>query len=199
MKHFYLFTYKVVIKRLLAVFFIIGIVLGTLMANFGKGIYLGSYFLFDDTYLASLKDANINCFVVTQMALFKYLKSFGLLLLMLTTMLGVPYMLLFTTYKGLSIGFVAATAMMKYGVSGIWFFLGYYFPHYMIIIPVLLFVFFKGYDINYNLYARGEHRRMSLSTYIPIIGLIILLIFVASLMEGYINTSLIRTIMLNLS
>lgn len=199
MKRFYSFTNTIGIYKLLGICFFVGIVVGTIVANLFKGFYINDFFLFQDSYYQTLKSEELNSFVVFQMALIRNVKSFGLLVLLATTMIGTPCFLAHATYKGFGVGFLISTAAMRFGINGILFCLGYLFPHGLLLFPLLLITYVKGYQLNYQLYAKNDPARIRLSTYIPLLLLLLLIILIGSLLEGYFNAGLLRQLMLHLS
>ena len=148
MKRFYAFTYKIGIGKLLFLCLLIGVVLGAVVSNLFRGFFIDQFFLFDDSYINTLKTEELNHFVIFQMALIRHMKEFGLLCLLTTTMFGIPVFMFHVGYKGFSIGFIVSTAVMRYGMKGILFVLGYLFPHYLLLIPLYIILYFKGYEVN---------------------------------------------------
>lgn len=199
MKRFYAFTVKIGIAKILLICFFIGIVFGAVVSNLFRDFYINNFFLFDDSYLQTLKTGELNHFVIFQMALITHLKEFTLLCILTTTMFGVPVFMGHSVYKGFCAGFLVATATMRYGIEGILFFLSYLFPQYIILIPLYIFVYLKGYELNYRLYSRSEGSRVKFSNYLPYFIILLALIGIASFLEGFINTSILKMIMINLS
>ena len=192
MKRFYAFTYKIGIGKLLFLCLLIGVVLGAVVSNLFRGFFIDQFFLFDDSYINTLKTEELNHFVIFQMALIRHMKEFGLLCLLTTTMFGIPVFMFHVGYKGFSIGFIVSTAVMRYGMKGILFVLGYLFPHYLLLIPLYIILYFKGYEVNYRLYSKSVETRVRFANYIPYLFILIALIVVASFFEGYVNTSLLK-------
>ena len=173
-----------------------GVVLGTLLGNFLKDYYLDSFMLFNPDYINTLKDSNIDGLSVAQISFMSYIKSFGLMCLFVTTIIGTPCLYGHCIYKGFSVGFLLSAITLRYGLKGILFFLSYNFPQGIIIVPVFVMLYIKGYELNYHLFYRIEHERVKISEYIPYIIILLIAIIVASLMEGYVNTAVMKYLVL---
>ncbi len=189
------FTYRIGYKKIFVICLCLGVVLGTVMGNVLKEYYQSSFMLFNSDYINALKSSNIDSLSVSQMAFISYIKSFGLLCLFVTTIIGTPCLYSHCIYKGFSIGFLITAATLKYGLKGILFFLAYNFPQGIVIIPMLIILYVKGYELNYLLFSRIEHEHVRLSKYIPYVLILLIAIIVASLMEGYVNTNIMKYFM----
>lgn len=186
------------ITKILLTCLFIGIVMGALVSNLFRDFYINQFFLFDDNYLNKLSTGEFNQFIIFQMASVNHLKEFALLCLLTTTTLGIPAFLIHASYKGFCVGFLIATSAMRYGIQGVFFFIGYLFPHYLLLIPLYIILYLKGYEVNYKLYSKSEMARMKVVAYVPYLIIMVAMIVVASFLEAYVNSGLIRTIMLNL-
>lgn len=175
---------------------IVGVLCGTLFANLFQSFYRERFFLFDTSYATTLENLQINRFVIFKMALMKYSKDFFMLCLFCTTYIGIPYIMLHSVYKGFCIGFLISTATMKFGFTGLLYFLAYITPQYLIIIPVLLYTYKKGYQLNRQLYFNKELGKPTIKYYFPYVLILIAAIALASFLEGFINAGLMKRIML---
>ncbi len=189
------FTYRIGYKKIFVICLCLGVVLGTIMGNVLKEYYQSSFMLFNSDYINALKSSNIDSISVSQMAFITYIKSFGLLCLFVTTIIGTPCLYCHCLYKGFSIGFLITAATLRYGLKGILFFLAYNFPQGIAIIPMFIILYVKGYELNYLLFSRIEHEHVKLSKYIPYLLILLIAIIVASLMEGYVNTNIMKYFM----
>ncbi len=196
MKHLLAFTYRVGYKKLFVICLCFGVLFGTILGNVLKNYYMDSFMLFNPDYIMALKQSNIDSLAVAQIAFISYFKSFGLLCLFITTIIGTPCLYGHCIYKGFSIGFLITAATLRYGLKGILFFIAYNFPQGIVIIPILAMVYVKGYELNYQLFSRVEHEHIRLSKYIPFVIILLIAIIVASLMEGYVNTNVMKYLML---
>ncbi len=199
LKHLLAFTYRIGYKRLFVICLCLGVALGTLLGNLLKGYYMDHFVLFDPQYVNAIIESDIDRVSVAQMAFISYIKSFGLMALFVTTIIGTPCLYAHCTYKGFTIGFLITAATIRYGAKGILFFLMYYFPQALIIVPVLAMLYIKGYELNYQLFSRKEHEYIRLSQYVPFVLLLLIAIVIASLMEGFVNTSIMKFLMLKLN
>ena len=196
MKHLLDFTYRMGYKKLFVICLLLGVVLGTVFGNVLKDFYLDSFVLFNPDYIKALKESNIDGLSVAQMAFVSYFKSFGLMCLFVTTIIGTPCLYSHCIYKGFSVGFLITAATLRYGAKGILFFLAYNFPQSLIIVPMFVMLYVNGYELNYQLFSRIEHEHVKLSQYIPYVIILIIALILASLMEGYVNTNVIKYLVL---
>ena len=196
MKRLLAFTYRIGYKKIFVICLCLGVVLGTVFGNLLKDFYLNQFVLFNPDYIKALKESKIDNLSVAQMAFISYIKSFGLICLFVTTIIGTPCLYGHCIYKGFSIGFLITAATLRYGLKGILFFLGYNFPQGFVIIPMFILVYIKGYELNYQLFSRLERENVRLSQYIPFVILLLIAIILASLMEGYVNTNVMRYLMI---
>lgn len=180
--------------------FIIAVIVGTVFANVFRPFYADQYYLFNPDYIKTLKEIDINGFQVFQMALIKHLKEFLLLWVLCITILGTPYIIIKSCTKGFCVGFIIATATMGYGFKGILLFLVYLFPHYLILIPLYVITFTKGAQmcskINQKTEVVAGSRRGIIMRYVPIFFIVLCLIVIASLLEGYVNSGIFARFMI---
>lgn len=199
MKKLLFWVNRLGIKQLLVGCLFIGVLLGTACSNVLKEFYIDQIFLFDDTSLARISQMQLDPFAITGIAWIGYIKEFGLLVLLSVTMLGAPYILFHCTYKGFCMGFILSTAVMRYGVKGVLFFVCYISPQCLIYVPLLAMTYLEAYRANAELYSSVDRKELRIRNYIPKVFALLLLITITSLLEGYLNTSLLRMIMLELS
>ena len=96
-------------------------------------------------------------------------KSFGALWLIGMTKLRIPYIMLFTLYKGFSIGFLYSFFIMEYGISAIRFCLYYMFPQGVLLIPIFLLSM-------QNIYRRNENHML-----LTVLGMYLILLLACAL------------------
>lgn len=194
----FFFVNKLGIKQLLIICVFAGALLGTLCSNLLKEYFTEQFFLFDESYLSRISNMQMDQLAVTGMAFIQYCKEFGLLILLATTMIGAPYLLFHCTYKGFCLGFILSTSVLRYGMKGVLFYLCYISPQCLIYIPLLVLTYLRAYRVNAELYSTVERQELHISKFIPSLLFLLLMIAIASLLEGYLNTSLLRMIMLKL-
>ncbi|MDO5294629.1 MAG: stage II sporulation protein M [bacterium] len=198
MKKLSIFTSKLGVRQILLICLLFGVGLGTIFANISKEFYLDRLFLFNDSFTKTFETMDLDKFMITQMAFVDYIKEFGLLILLSTTILGKPYIFIHCTYKGFTLGFILSTAVMRYGLKGILFFICYISPQYLIYLPLLVWTYLKGYEVNCKLVGRREGDHFRIKSYVPNLFFLLIMIILISLLEGYVNTSLLHMIMLKL-
>ncbi len=194
----YAFIAKYGVIKVLLFLFIPGLVAGVIFANAFQSLYIDQFFLFDDSYVESVTTVQLDQLILFQMALLKYLKEFFLMGLLSTTIIGIPCLFLHNFYKGFCIGFIISTATMRFGIQGILFFLCYCMPHYLLLGPLWVYLYYKGIALNQALYQKTETHSVRFSKYIPIIFVVLIIIGIASYLEASINAGLMKKIMLSL-
>lgn len=180
--------------KILIAFFLFGIIMGVLFANFFSPTYAKEYFLFDQHYFSFLQSMDIDCVVVFQLALVSYIKEFCFLILLSITIIGTPILLLHDMYKGFLVGFLISTATMQFGLKGVLYFFACLFPQYIILAPLYLFVYMKGHEIQGLLYQQHGFRKSYLMNYIPMLMVLLCLITLGSFLEGFLNTEVMKRI-----
>ncbi|MDO5519063.1 MAG: stage II sporulation protein M [bacterium] len=198
MKKLSIYTSKLGVRQILLICLLFGVGLGTVFANVFKDFYMDRLFLFNDSFIKTFETMDMDKFMITQMAFVDYIKEFGLLILLSTTILGKPVIFIHCSYKGFTMGFILSTAAMRYGLKGILFFICYISPQCLIYLPLLIWAYLKGYEINSKLIGRGACERFHIRPYVPNLLFLLLMIVLISLLEGYVNTSLLHMIMLKL-
>lgn len=178
--------------------FIVGILLGFLIARVFKGLYWGNINLIDGDYLKKIRNANIDYSDLMGYVYWNIFRPFVLFWIVCVTALGIPYISLCLIYIGFQSGFFLTIVFMKYGFKGILLTLGYTFPHYLIYIPVIYLCLRSGFSfckiLHYGNISRRGKSELIMKYILLIIGFGILLA-IGGLVETYINTYILRKIL----
>jgi stage II sporulation protein M len=118
--------------------FIIGLVLGVVLMNAGKSLFLDKTGLLDESSLYQMKYMTIDSNALFLYVLWNRLKIVLFLLILATTYLGVPVVGGAAVWYGFSGGMYLSALVIRYGMKGIFFALTSIFPQYLIYIPAML-------------------------------------------------------------
>lgn len=172
------------------VFLILGVILGAIFANLFKDIY---YSDFKDIINSNKFVENIDNDELFRYIIFRQFKSFFMLWIFSITMIGYLYISAFVLYKGFSIGIFIATLTMIYKIKGLYIYLMYICPHYIVYIPIYTIAIMKCIqiykDVNKN--GKKDKKKIFLNT-IPIILTCIVFLILGAFLEAYINPKIIN-------
>lgn len=175
-------------------FFSVGLIVGIVAMNVGRGIFLGEEGMFDESALYRMKymtvDSNaLFCFCL-QKRVFRVL---GLAVLS-TTYLGLIACFGTAFWYGLSSGAFLSVLTLRYGIKGILLALISMFPQYLIYVPLAFALFLWCEELFRGIYVRGEYSAADKGFLMKKAGrfaaILAALIF-GCLLEGYINPYLL--------
>ena len=188
-KGFKLQTMSVNEGHRLFLFFMLGIVLGTVVINLFSGLcaeeisVYGNYFVDSFSELDSSKidkgDFFFYCFM-------KYLLQMLVIILVNCTSKGLLFDYLICLYKGIVISLLICTMTISFGSGGVVVYLMSVFPHYILYVPLFIFSLYFGISIRWNKNNKGFVGNVLKKTIITV-GLVIGTAF----FEVYINFPLI--------
>ena len=188
---------RIGIYRLAVILLLIGIVLGTILANILQRFYLNDLETINQYF-----STNVNLIKINYGSLMKYiitsrLKEFILIWISCCMVFGMPLLSLLITYKGICIGFTLSSAILCYGFKGIIVYFAYIFPQCIIYIPVYILMVKKGYDLCETLYFSSKvsfkGKKSITREYLPIFLLLLLFLWIGCIVETYINSALVRS------
>lgn len=110
------------------------------------------------------------------------------------TVIGSPVATFYTGYLGFSLGFSSAFLFKYYGFSGILSILLGILPHYVILIPLYLFMTAMSINFSNALLREDKTLRDSLRNYSVKMLVFAVIIFITCLIEGYISAFFLKTI-----
>lgn len=186
------------IYRLAAILLLIGIVLGTIAANIFQKFYLN-----DLETINRYFGTNVNLIEINYGSLMKYIvtrriKEFVMVWISCCMVFGMPLLSLLITYKGICIGFTLSSSILCYGFKGIALYFAYIFPQCIIYIPVYILLVKKGYELCENLYFSGKvgfrGKKSVTREYTPIFLILLLFLGIGCIVETYINSALVRSV-----
>lgn len=184
------------IIKIAVMVFLVGVLLGAIGANVFKDAYFKDMKIFGEGYFDKLYVLDIDHGKLFGYIFWNNLKKYLLFWIFSVTVVGIPYMVFSVGYSGLSTGFLLAVSVLKFGVKGIFLFLLYIFPQYLIYFPVALITLIQGYHLCTNLYFRVPLNKKGKAKIIlekvPTILILFLIILIGALSEAYINSFIIQ-------
>lgn len=184
------------IIKISVVIFLIGVMLGAIGANIFKDSYFSQIEIFGDTYFDKLYILDIDHGKLFGYVFWNNLKKYLLFWIFSVTVIGIPYMMLTVGSCGVCTGFLLSVALLKYGFKGIFLFLLYIFPQYLIYFPVALIALVQGYNLCISLYFRIPLNKKSkfklILEKVPMILILFLIIIIGALSEAYINSFILQ-------
>lgn len=134
---------------------------------------------------------------VVKNAFTQNLKLFLLLWVMGITMIGIPGAILILCIKGFTLGFTVSFIYTQFSYGGLMFVLGAVIPQNILIIPAFLTaavasLSFSFLQVQSRLHKKNFHFWSNLWNYTAMFAVLIFILFMGSLVEGYITTVFIR-------
>ena len=177
-------------------FFCVGLLLGILAVNMGKGILLGDGGMFDESTLYHLKymtvDSNaLFCYILRK----RMVRIVGLAVLS-TTYLGLVACMGASFWYGMSAGAFLTALTVRDGIKGILLAVISMFPQYLIYLPVVLTLLVWCEELFRGIYVRGEYsaadKGFLARKAAKLLGIIVVMV-IGCLLEGYLNPYLLMS------
>ena len=142
-------------QRNFLVCFGVGLLIGIVVVNIGKGILLGETGLFDEATLYHMKYMTVD-----SNALFSYIfrKRMGRVLILAvlsTTYLGLVACMGAAFWYGMSAGAFLTSLALRYGLKGILLSVVGLFPHFLLYVPAVLLLLAWCEELFRGIYVRG--------------------------------------------
>jgi len=182
--------------------FILGFVGGVIFINLwmqGKGP--GASFIHSDSisrlgYLTVEKDLLFGYIIETR------LKLVFMMILFSTTIIGICINYIVMGWLGLSMGILLANLAMEFGIKGTFVFIGCVFPHYLVYIPVIIYLTSWCYQICIKLYfphkdnsiMNGSKKQQFIKLAIELL-IILSFLLIGILLESYVNPIFLNRIL----
>lgn len=178
------------------IFFLIGIVLGTLFYNFFCRGEAGRFGIYNEYFSYRFQDFEVNKKDLFLYAFFRYEKEILLLIALAFTSFGMTMVKLFLAYKGSTVGILISVYVQQYGMGGIVLYFLSVFPHiitYVFMIIVLVSLAEEVYR------DRKEEKKLLLLkkkavSYIKAFFILLVLNMITAYLETYINLGVIQKI-----
>lgn len=174
--------------------FSVGLLVGMVAVNIGKGILLGESGLFDEYTLSHMKYMTVD-----GTALFCYIfrRRLGrtlMLAVLSTTYLGLVACMGAAVWYGCAAGAFLTALALRYGLKGILLAFTALFPHYLFYVPAALSLLGWCEELFRGIYTRGEYVAGDKGFLLKKVGrlaIVLAVLTVGCLLEGYINPYLL--------
>lgn len=185
------FKMTVVNKRFLIVLFL-GIISGTLFANFLGTKHISDWGIFDVAYMEKYSTITIDYPKLWQYVAEDRLRDIIFLCIISLTAISISIFMLYLFYIGIGIGLVISMATMQYGIFGLWIYVVSIFPHY-IFYGLALYLIGKNLTKKSNFHVKKDNYRLAMYIFISF-----LLVLIGSCTEAFINPGFMKNIIYNM-
>lgn len=189
---------NIAIYLTVSLIFILGIVLGVFSVRILHDTQIKELKEYLDAFLLGLNaQAVLDPPAVVKNAFTQNLKLFLLLWVLGITMVGIPAAIVILCLKGFTLGFTVSFIYTQFSYGGLMFVLGAVVPQNILIIPAFLTaavasLSFSIMQVQSRLHKKSFHFWPNLWNYTAMFTILILILFMGSLVEGYITTVFIR-------
>lgn len=184
------------ILKITIIIFLVGVMLGAIGANIFKEAYFNDIEIFGDSYFDKLHVLDIDHGKLFGYIFWNNFKKYLLFWIFAITVIGIPYMMLSVGYTGICTGFLLSVSILKFGFKGVFLFVLYIFPQYLIYFPVALIVLVQGYNLCISLYFKlplnKKGKLKLILEKVPMIFILFLIILIGALSEAYINSFILQ-------
>lgn len=178
------------------VLYLIGVFFGAILAHIFKDFFLNNVEIFRESFNHKLMTLDIDCGVLFGYVMWSNTKQFLWLFLFSVTSLGVPYIICKISYSGFTTGLLLSTAIFHYNAKGVLLFVLYIFPQGILYIPVWYLLYLQSYHLNESLLQNPinyrKNRMKIIMERLPSFLLLFIILFIAGLLEVYINSPIVQ-------
>ena len=176
-------------RHRLFLFFIAGIIIGTMLLNLWLEGYAGAFGIYSEYFVN-----NINMYgnMVDKMefgvyCLRKYLIEGAIIIFFNITAFGKIFNCIYCMYKGIVIALLISSSTLTYGTGGLLLYIISIFPHYFIYVPFFIASIYVGIQVSEIV----KEKKMKKFKIRAVICLILLAVGTAFL-EAYVNYPILR-------
>lgn len=173
---------------ILVVYFI-GLILGTLFFNLCNSTYIEEMGIFKNSFIDKFTALNFSNGDLFQYIFPKRFKTLFILWGVQITALGLPVLISYSGYYGFSSGLLISAFSMGYGFKGIFYFLAFIFPHYLIYLFIWLLIIRRRGTLGNN---------TSLLDFGFSFFLLVILLVIGVIGESFLNTAILKTLLKNI-
>ena len=189
---------------MIAIFMLIGSIVGSIMANRMNEIQYSELKTYMDNFFYNFNQDTLIKQEVVMDSFIIYGVNVILIWFLGFIALGSFITFFLLTLRGTSIGFTTSFLIMEYGLRGLWYAIVIYMPQNIILVPVYFFIVYSSIKFTLE-YVKDDRKKRAKSgsidakilEYVVVLILSLTLIFLISLYEAYIAPNLIHTLLLN--
>lgn len=182
------------LRFIIPIFFFAGLVLSCVIAHFFKTTLYAPVLTFYQELLSQLSTTEIHSSSLLLLVCKKHLKYFLLLWFFSFTNIWKYYYRLFLAYLGFQNGLLLSFCLFMNGLAGVLGFLCFLLPHAFFFIPAYFISIYRGQLIYTQLESQHSDTKKSqlILRQIPSFLVAFSFLFIACLMESYLNPLLLR-------
>lgn len=186
--NFNLLKYKILI-----IVFFGGLVAGSLITNLAGYNVVKTWGIFNSTFINRYSSVSIDFWSMWNYIFVNRLKLFTVIVVASFTAITYYVFAGYMFYIGLSSGMVLSAMTMQYGLKGVGVFAVSIFPHFILYVGSVVLIEIKALSVR-----QKQQKVKADASMIIIITIALVMLFVGSLFETYINSSILRKILINL-
>lgn len=190
--------FKVESLQVQLIVFIICIIVGALYANYAVKYNSNNYNLIFDMFSEKISTTNFLKGELFKFILVKRVQVFFVIWIVGFTFFSVYVNNIITGYFGICFGVLGSAGLLYNSYKGYLLILLLLFPQYLIYVPIYIYLIYKSTQMSKLIYSSRKvtknlkNNKKSLIEYGLILTLCILFIIVGSLLEVYVNSSIIK-------
>ena len=175
---------------------IISLFFGIISANLFRNTLVKDIIEYELNLFANINNYPLEYSKIFWHILLENLKQLLMFWMMSITILGIPYLAFKICSFGFLTGFYISVVSLQYGFKGLLLILVSEFPHGLIYIPLGILCLYKGYELTRKIYHDNRSHLMGLLSiikpYLIIILMLAIAILLASFIEAYIGSFLMK-------
>ncbi|MCI8691893.1 MAG: hypothetical protein HFH91_03955 [Lachnospiraceae bacterium] len=181
-------------QRVFFTCFSVGVLIGIVIINIGKGVLLGDMGLFNEETLSQMMYMTVDGNAFFCYILRKRIGRLLILAVLSTTYLGLASCMGISFWYGMSAGTLLASLIIRYGLKGILLAVVSIFPQYLLYVPAVLAMLYWCEELYKGIYVRGEFNTGEKKVWIGKAGQLLAILAAVGagcLLEGYLNPYLL--------
>lgn len=139
--------------------FIIGVIVGSIFANFLKASQLKELGMINEYFFDKYVHITLNSTDLLKYILIKRIKLILFIWFFGLTFFGIPIIILSLLYFGFFIGFMISIGTIIYGINGMFLNISYLLPHFIIYVPIFIYLINKSFKLCAKLYYKKIYTR----------------------------------------
>lgn len=183
------FRFDISKKQGILLIYFIGLILGTLFFNICNGSYIEEMGILKNSFIDKFTSISFSNTELFWYIFSKRFKTFFIIWVLQITALGLTSLFFYSGYYGFSSGLLVSLFTMAYGFKGIFYFVSYLFPHYLFYLIIWIIILRK----------KGNPRKnTNVFEFVFSFFLLLILLIIGVIMESFLNTAILKTILKNI-
>lgn len=183
-------------KKIAALLFILGFLIGIIIANCFKSSYKEQMKILENDTFAVITTGELSYQKLFFYSFGLRVKEFFIFWLLCITILGIPYLMYKIVHTGYIVGFFLSVLCIQYGIKGLVLSVAYIFPQFLIYLPITLVCLKRGYLLAMEM-KRGNSSdlrnkaKLLYSQLLPIF-IMLVLIGIGCVLETYVGAAILK-------